>query len=169
METLEAIESRRSIRRYTDKKVDEEKVQTMLRAAMYAPSARNYQPWHFVVVNDRKMLDEIAEVHPYGEMLHDAALGILICGDINLEPTTEYIGIDCAAATQNLLLAAHDLGLGAVWLGVYPRKERSTAIASLLKLPQNIIPISLVSVGYPAEQKPKPNRFHPERIHYNGW
>lgn len=169
METMEAIITRRSIRKYEKKAIEKEKVEQLLKAAMYAPSARNYQPWHYIVIDNREMLDKLAEVHPYGEMLKEAPLGILICGDINLEPTKEYIAVDCSAATQNLLLAAHDLDLGAVWLGVYPREERSKAISELLNLPENIIPVSLISVGYPAEKKAVPKRFRIERIHYNGW
>lgn len=169
METLQAILTRRSIRKFTNKKIDEEKVTKLLEAAMYAPSARNTQPWHFVVINNRKLLDQIPQLHPYAEMCYEATLAILVCGDLNLEKMEGYIAINCAAATQNILLAAHDLGLGAVWLGVYPRRERMEALSKFFNIPQHIIPISLVAIGYPAESIKKPERFKPERIHYNKW
>ncbi|MCX7797224.1 MAG: nitroreductase family protein [Melioribacter sp.] len=169
METLQAILTRRSIRKFENKEIAEELIIKLLEAAMYAPSARNTQPWHFVVINDRKKLDEIPRLHPYADMCYDAPLAIMVCGDLNLEPLEGYIAINCAAATQNLLLAAHDLGLGAVWLGVYPRKERMEKLSKFFGLPSNIIPVSLVAIGYPAENKEKPERFNPERIHYNSW
>jgi len=169
METLEAIITRRSIRKFKSKEIEEELIIKMLQAAMYAPSARNTQPWHFIVINDRKKLDEIPRLHPYADMCYEAPLAIMICGDLTLEKMEGYIAINCAAATQNLLLAAHDLGLGAVWLGVYPRKERMNALSKFFEIPENIIPVSLVAVGYPNESKSTPERFKPERIHYNKW
>ncbi|MEG8947932.1 nitroreductase family protein [Rosettibacter firmus] len=169
METLEAIFTRRSIRKFKNKEIPEELVIKLLQAAMYAPSARNTQPWHFIVINDRKKLNEIPKLHPYAEMCYEATLAIMICGDLDLEITEGYIALNCAAATQNLLLAAHDLGLGAVWLGVYPRKERMEKLSKFFGIPKNIIPVSLVAIGYPDEVKPKPERFKPDRIHYNHW
>lgn len=136
---------------------------------MDAPSVRNLQPWHFIVIDDRKVLDIIPKIHPYAEMVYKAPLAILICGDKKLEKTVEYIGIDCAAATQNILLAAHNSGLGVVWLGVYPRKERMSGLSGLFELPDDIIPISLVSIGYPNESKVAEDRFSRERIHKNKW
>lgn len=169
METLQAILTRRSIRKFENKQIAEELIIKLLEAAMYAPSARNTQPWHFIVINERKKLDEIPKLHPYADMCYEAPLAILVCGDLNLEKMEGYIAINCAAATQNLLLAAHDLGLGAVWLGVYPRKERMEKLSKFFGIPDYIIPVSLVAVGYPAEKKEKPERFRPERIHYNYW
>ena len=169
MKTIEAILTRRSIRKYTDKPISEDLINLLLKAAMYAPSARDCQPWHFVVISDRGRLDKLAEIHQYGKMLKQASLAILIAGDKNLEPMEGYINQGCAVATQNILLAAHANGLGAVWLGVYPRQERMTGIANFLELPANIIPISLVSIGYPNEVRPQPERFKPERIHYEKW
>ena len=122
MELREAVLNRRSIRKYEKKKVEDDKIKSILQAAMYSPSARNYQPWHFIVINDREILDRVPAVHPYADMIYGAPMAILVCGDRNLEPMDEYLAINCAAATQNMLLTAHDQGLGAVWLGVYPRK-----------------------------------------------
>ena len=169
MELFESIFNRRSIRRYETRKIEEEKVQKILKAAMYAPSARNTQSWQFLVITDRKILDELRKVHPYAGMLAEAPLAILICGDKSLEPNEGYLNTNCSAATQNILLAAYALGLGSVWLGVYPREERITAIADALKLPKNILPISLVAIGYSAEKPNNPERFLPERIHRDKW
>jgi len=169
MEVFDAIITRRSIRKYRDKAVSPEFIEKLLRAAMYAPSANNYQPWQFIVINERSILNEIPNVQPYSKMLYTAPLGILICGDEKFEKLPGYNAVNCSAATQNLLLAAHDCGLGTCWIGIYPREERISGIRQLLKLPDNIIPISLISVGYPAELKDIPERFIPSRIHYNGW
>ncbi len=169
MEIMEGILTRRSIRKYTNKEVSDDQIQILLKVGMYAPSASNQQPWHFVVITDGEILDEIAEVHPYAKMLKQAQLAILVCGDTERELSKGYWVVDCSAATQNILLAAHDLGLGAVWLGVHPRVERKNEIRKIFDLPQNIQPMSLISVGYPNEKKETPDRFKPERIHYNAW
>ena len=169
MEMIEGILTRRSIRKYTDKNITKEQVDTLLKAAMYAPSARNQQPWHFVVVTERDVLNQITQVHPYAKMLAEAQLAILVCGDETLELSQGYWVVDCSAATQNILLAAHGMGLGAVWLGLHPREERKQAIRDLFKLPEKIQPLSLISIGYPDEKKEMPERFKPERIHYNKW
>jgi nitroreductase len=169
METFEALFTRRSIRKYTDKAVEDEKIQEILKAAMYAPSARNTQPWQFLVISEKGMLNKIKQVHPYASMLAEAPLAVLVCGDKTYEPDENYLNTNCSAATQNLLLAAHALGLGGVWLGVFPRKERMDALTNLFGLPENITPISLVAIGYPDEKKSVPGRFLPERIHYNKW
>ena len=169
METLLAIHNRRSIRKYKSQIVEPEKIELLLKAAMYAPSARNTQSWQYIVITDRSKLDEIRKVHPYAGMLKEATLSILVCGDKTLETNEGYLNTNCSASTQNILLAAHDLGLGSVWLGVYPREERINAMVTLFKLPDHILPISLIAFGYPAESKEYPDRFLPERIHYNKW
>jgi nitroreductase len=169
METLEAIHTRQSIRKFTDKNIPEELLTKLLEAAMYAPSARNTQPWHFIVITDRNLLGKIPHVHPYAEMCYDAGAAILVCGDTNIEKLEGYVALNCGAASQNILLAAHDLGLGGVWLGVYPRKERMEPIVKLFNLPPNIIPVSLIALGCPNEKIPRPERFKEERIHLNRW
>ncbi len=169
MELFETIFNRRSIRRYETRQVEEEKVQEILKAAMFAPSARNSQAWHFMVITDRTILDEIRCVHPYAGMLAEAPLAILVCGDKSIDPSEGYLNTNCSAATQNILLAAHALGLGSVWLGVFPREERIKAIAEVLRLPQHILPISLIAIGYSAEKPEKPERFKPEKIHREKW
>lgn len=169
MDLFDAIFTRRSIRKYSGEPVSRDEIQTILRAAMYAPSANNQQPWHFLVVDDVEIMDQIVRIHPYAKMLKEASFAVLICGDESLELSKGYWAVDCAAATQNLLLAAHGIGLGAVWCGVHPREERKSALKKLFKLPDNIQPFAVVSIGKPAEEKPIPERFKPERIHWNVW
>ena len=169
MEALEAILSRRSIRRYRSKPVPEKTVSELLRAAMSAPSANNLQPWHFVVVDDRAVLDAIQEFHPYSKMLSEAPLAILVCGDSRAEDKQSYMIQDCSAATQNLLLAAHAKDLGAVWLGIHPRQGRVEGCRKLFDLPDHILPLALIAVGHPAESKPRADRFDPSRVRRNRW
>ena len=169
METLEAISTRRSIRQYQDKPVPEELVEKLLAAAMSAPSARNAQPWQFVVITERGILRQVPAIMPYAPMAAHAPLAVLVCGDLGLELSAGYWVVDCAAAVQNLLLAAHALGLGAVWTGVYPRQERMAGLHRLLRLPDQVLAHSLIVLGYPAEQPPPQDRYRPDRVHRNGW
>ncbi len=169
MDALEAIHARRSIRRYQDKPVPEDLVQRVLAAAMTAPSARNAQPWQFVVITDRGILQQVPKVNPNAPMAAHAPLAILVCGDLSLELSRGYWPVDCAAATQNMLLAAHAVGLGAVWTGVYPRDQRMDGFRRLLNLPENIMAHSLVVLGYPAEERPREDRYREDRVHRNRW
>jgi len=169
MEALEAILTRRSIRKYSGEPVDDETVQKMLAAAMSAPSAGNEQPWQFVVIRDRRLLAKVPEVHAYAQMVPEAALAILVCGDLSRERHRGFWVQDCSAGTENLLLAAHALGLGAVWLGIYPREERAASFRRLLGLPEHIVPLALVAIGHPAEKKPPAARYNAERVHNDGW
>ncbi len=169
MNTLQTIVERRSIRKYSGEKVTDEQINELLKAAMYAPSARNTRSWHFIIIKDRSLLNEIPKFHPYSAMLSGASLAVLVCGDLQLEPSPEYNALNCSAATQNLLLAAHALDLGAVWLGVYPRAERMNGFLNLFRLPQHILPINLISIGYSAEEKPAPQRFESGKIHWDKW
>lgn len=169
MNTLDAILTRRSVRSFTSKPLSEEDVHDLLRAGMQAPSARNEQPWHFVLIDDPEILHAIPEFHPYSEMLLEAPLAILVCSDRALETGRASWLADCSAATQNILLAAHAKGLGAVWLGIFPDSTRVFGMQELLELPKDIRPVSLVAVGHPAVQPEPVNRFKPERIHHNRW
>jgi len=169
MEAMDAIVSRRSIRMYTRQTVSDEVVRELLTAAMSAPSAGNQQPWQYVVIRSRHVLDQVPSVHPYSKMVREAGLAILVCGDLDLETHSGFWVQDCSAATQNLLLAAHAKGLGAVWLGVYPREARVAGLRQLLGLPDHVIPLALIPVGYPAEKKPVANRYNPQRVHGDGW
>jgi len=168
MDAMEAILTRRSIRRYTSKRVPKELTIELLRAAMSAPSASNEQPWHFVVIDDRKILDEIPRFHPYSDMLPEAPMAILVC--VELIPEREgFVVQDGSAATQNLLLAAHAKGLGAVWLGIYPLEERIEGMRKLTHLPNHIAPLALIALGYPDEIIPGEDRYQPQRVHSNKW
>jgi nitroreductase len=169
MDALEAISGRRSIRKYTAESVSEAAVETLLRAAMSAPSANDDQPWHFVVIRKRALLDQIPAFHQYAKMLAEAPLAILICGDEKAAGHQGYLIQDCSAAVENLLVAAHATGLGAVWLGIYPREPRIQGMRDLLGLPPQILPIALVAIGHPGERKPPSNRFKKDRIHLDRW
>jgi nitroreductase len=169
MDALQAIRTRRSIRAYTDQAVPETIIDELLGAAMQAPSARNQQPWHFVVLTRRDRLNALAEIMPYGKMLHHAPLGIVVCADLEHETSPGYWVEDCSAATQNLLLAAHALGLGAVWLGMYPSATRVAAVRALLGLPEGVTPLCGIAVGYPAEAVPPVDRYQSERVHREKW
>jgi nitroreductase len=169
MDTLQAILTRKSIRKYTNADIELEKIDKILQAAMYAPSAGNAQPWHFILLTDRKFLDEIPDFHPYSQMLKICKIAILVCADPELEKYKGRWMQDCSAATENILLAAHNLGLGAVWVGLHPVQERIEGVKNLLALPENIIPFAIVPLGYPAEKRKVDNRFKKERIHFNGW
>ena len=166
----EAIERRRSIRKYDrNKPVDHDTLLRLVRAAMLAPSARNLQPWQFIVITRREILDTIPEIHPYAAMMKEATAAILVCGDKAKDPNDFYLVQNGAAATQNILLEAWSNGLGSVWLGVYGREERMNAVSERFALPDHLIPISLIALGYPMEEKPLPERFRPELIHWESY
>lgn len=167
MELTEAINTRRSIRRFTSEPVSEGDLNEILHAAMQAPSARNEQSWHFVVITERKTLDAIAEGHPYAKMLHEAPVAVAVCGELTNETRQRYWMFDCACATQNLLLSAHAHGLGGVWVAIYPREERIALLRWLLGLPENIVPLNVIPLGHPAEQKEPSERFDPEKVHFD--
>lgn len=166
---MDVIMSRRSIRKYTGEPVPDKMLKELLKAAMNAPSARNQQPWHFIVIRDKAVLEKITEFHPYSQMLKEASAAIVVCGDEELETSKGYWIQDCSAATQNILLAAHSKGLGAVWLGIYPRDERVTGLKGLLGIPTHVTPLSIVSIGYPAEEKGLVERYDEKRVHYERW
>ncbi len=169
MEAMEAILGRRSVRKYSEKPVTDEQVKHLLEAAMAAPSAHNKQPWHFIVVRDRATLLEIPKFHNYSKMLEQAALAIIVCGDLELEGGTGFWIQDCSAATQNILLAAKATGLGAVWLGVYPNENLVKGVKELLRIPEKVAPLCIIAVGYPLEEKPPGNRYRDDRVHRNTW
>lgn len=171
-QALENIMTRTSVRQYLPgKTISSDTIETLLRAAMAAPTAVNRQPWQFIVVDNRESLDSLAKALPHAKMLEHASIAIVPCGDLDkaFEGEPSYWIQDVSAATENLLLAAHSLGLGAVWTGVYPTKERVTAVSQQLGLPSNVIPLAVVPVGYPdGEQQPK-DKWNPEAVHFNHW
>jgi nitroreductase len=169
MDALEAIHTRRSIRQYQDRPIPDEVIEQLLAAAMAAPSARNAQAWQFIVLTDRGLLGQIPGFCPNAPMAAAAPAAILVCGDLGLELSPGYWVIDCAAACQNLLLAAHALGLGACWCGVHPRQPRVEGFRRLFHLPDNTMPHSLIVLGYPAEQHAREDRYRADRVRRNGW
>lgn len=169
VKTMETILERRSIRKYTDQVVAEDTVKEIVKAGMYAPSAGNQQSWEFIIVRNKEKLVEITKVHPYSNMLKEVSVAIVICGNLEKEKFKDFWVQDCSAATQNILLAAHALGLGAVWLGVYPAAERVSGVKEILNLPENILPLSIVPIGYSAEERKSADRYNESSIHYEQW
>lgn len=169
---LDVIFSRKSVRHFTDQKVEREKIETMLKAGMAAPSSKNSQPWSFVVVEDQDVMIYLSENLPYAKMLKSASAAVVVCGDIaKATPNHDksYWTQDCSAATQNILLAAESLGLGAVWTAVYPYDDRVELVSKKLGLPQNIIPLNVIPVGYPTGQDHVRDKWNPENIHWEKW
>ncbi len=169
---LENIATRVSVRTYLDKSVDDATIEKLLRAGMAAPSAMNKQPWHFVVVTDKQQLVALSDANPNAGMLAEAPLAIVVCGDLDraIEGVgSEYWVQDCSAATQNILLAANAMGLGAVWTGSYPIKERCDAISQILQLPENMIPLNIIVIGYPAGENTPKDKWDPKKISYNSY
>lgn len=169
---IETIMTRTSIRSFTDRAVSADTVEILLRAGMAAPTAVNLQPWHFVVVNDRAKIDELGGNGRQSQMWHESPLVIVVCG--NMEKAMEGVGQafwvqDCSAATENILLAAHSLGLGAVWTGCYPIEERVANISQVLGLPEHIVPLCAIVMGYPNESPQPKDKWKPENVSYNGF
>ncbi len=166
MECLDAIFERKSVRDYDDKPIEKEKLLKLVKAGMAAPSARNLQPWHFLVITDKEKLDSLGEKLPYAKMLKKAPAAVVICGDKSI---SDLWNQDCCAATQNLLLAAEDLGLGAVWTALYPREERMKVVEEAFSLPENIVPLNIIPVGYPkGESRPK-DKWDKKKVHWENW
>jgi nitroreductase len=169
MEFDEVVYTRRSIRAYSEQEVEEAAVERVLRSAMAAPSAGNQQPWQFIVIRDREKREAIPAIHPYARMVLQAPVAILVCGDPDGKKYPQYWQQDCSAATQNLLLAARDQGLGTVWCGVYPDQARIDGFRKLLAIPSHILPFALVPLGWPGIIFQAVERFNPAVIHYEQW
>lgn len=169
MDAIEAILTRRSVRKYNKKPLSDQVVRELLEAAMSAPSAGNEQPWHFVIIDDPQVLNEVHSFHNHAKMLKDASIAILVCGDLNFDKHNGMWIQDCSAATENILIAVRAKELGAVWLGIFPREERIVGMRELLNIPDHVIPFSLISIGYPAEKQEKANRYNTSRIHHSRW
>jgi len=168
MEALKAIMSRRSIRKYTGAKIPDGDIKVLLEAAMNAPSAHNNKPWHFIVVDDREALDKIPGYHPYSKMLEQASHAIVVLADNKLQDTDFWIH-DCAAATENMLIAAHAMRYGAVWLGVHPNEALIKGTKELFEIPDNVTPLGIVSLGVTTVVKPPRNNYDEDRVHSNKW
>lgn len=168
-ESLKNITTRKSIRKYTTEKISDAQIKTLLNAGFCAPSARNIRPWHFIVLNDHNHLSEISNHNIYTGMLKQADLCIVVCGDYEIQPINEFILADTCAATQNILLAAHGIGLGAVWCGVVQGSDWEKYLITELKLPNNMKPISVIAIGDPAEERVANERYETEKVHYEIW
>jgi len=166
---IENILTRRSIRKYTSRPVEEEKLIEILKSAQYAPSAVNKQPWHFLVVDDKDLFKKIMKIHPHSKMLSTASHAIIVLGDEKLQHDVGYWIADCGAATQNILLAAHSLGIGSCWVGLYPREQRMKDISEIFDLPSHVKPFALISLGYADEKKMHPERFNKRKVFRNKW
>jgi len=168
---IENLFARRSIRRFTDQPVDADQIDLLLKAAMAAPSANNSKPWHFVVVTDSAVRRTLAQAHPYARMVAQSPACIVPCGEpgISRGSQSDYWIQDLAAATENILLAATGLGLGAVWCGVHPVDERVADVRRILGIPQGVVPFALIAVGHPAERKEPRTQYDPARVHTDRW
>lgn len=163
---LDNIFARKSVRTYLNKGVEEEKIDLMLRAGMAAPSGKDQRPWEFIVVTERASLDSMAAALPYAKMLTEARYAIVVCGD---STRSSYWYLDCSAATQNILLAAESLGLGAVWTAAYPYEDRMQVVRKYTALPENILPLCVIPFGYPATQQQPKQKYDEKKIHYEKW
>ena len=164
--TIETILARKSVRTYLDKPVESEKIETLLRAGMAAPSGMDRRPWELLVISDRSTLDSLAEGLPYGKMLARAPMAIVVCGDTT---KSSYWYLDCSAVTQNILLAAESLELGAVWTAAYPYDDRMQVVKRHTGLPDHIHPLAVVPVGYPEGEYPPKDKYDEAKIHYDRW
>jgi len=165
---MSILMKRKSTRKYTDKLVEQEKVIEMLKAAMQAPSSKNQQPWKFIVVNDRLVLDDLALTSPSANMLSQATLAIVPIM-LEAEKAPHFAVQDLSAATENILLEATNQGLGSVWIGIYPLEDRVSHVKKVLSIPENINPFSIISIGYPLDDSIKKERYTEERVFYNKW
>jgi len=169
MDVIEALFTRRSIRKFTPEPVSEQDLETVLKAAMCAPSAHNKQPWHFVVVRDKAQREAIAQLHPYAKMAAEAPVVIVVCANPDEAKEPGFWQQDCAAALENILIAARGLSLGTVWCGMYPIMDRVEPIRELLQVPAKINMLGLVVMGHPAQPFAEVDRFNKEKIHLNRW
>ena len=163
--------ARRGIRKYTDEPIRADQLQAALEAAMAAPSAMHCDPWRFIVIESQADRDRLADALPFGQMLRHAPMGIIVCGDLNVAHRNQlsYLLQDVSAAIQNLLLALHAQGLGAVWLGIHPNDDRVAAVKASFEIPDHVIPVSAIALGHPAEHPEARNRFNANHVHYGKW
>lgn len=172
LNTMDCILSRTSVRSYAARKVEENVLTDILRAGMASPSALNRQPWEFIVITNPEILKKMADALPYAKMVQHAPLAVIVCGDLTkrLEGDAADFWIqDVSAVTQNMLLAAHSFGVGAVWTGVYPVAERVKALQKLFALPPHIVPLNVIPMGYPDGATSPKDKWNPEKIHREKW
>jgi nitroreductase len=170
LNTFEAILTRRSIRKYKDTPIPQEFFEKIIRAGMYAPSAMNLQPWDYIIFNTPESIQQCTVSVTHGEnILKQSPAAILVCGDNKTEPNVDYVIQNCSAAIQNMLLQIHEMGLGACWIAVYPLQEVILKLRSTFGIPDHILPVALISIGYPAEEVTAEERYKKEKIHFNKW
>lgn len=172
MDALDVIFSRRSIRHFKRDAIPDEKIEVLLRSGMAAPSTVGNNDWAFIVIKDKNQMRRIMEIKPgNADMLEESPVAVLICGDTDLAYSMplDYWVQDCSAAAENMLIAATAMGIGSVWLGIYPRKQRVEAIKEAFDLPENIIPLCAIALGIPAENKPKIDRYEASKVHFDRW
>lgn len=165
--TLKTIFHRKSVRAYTERPVEKEKLEMLIRAGMAAPSSRDRRPWEFILVTDRDLLDTLGDGLPLARMLKETKQAIVVCGD-TVKSDNAWM-LDCSAAAQNILLAAESMGLGAVWTAAYPYPDRIRLIRNTLRLPEHIIPLTVIPVGYPLGSPVPKDKFNRQQLHENGW
>ncbi len=177
MELMEGLLTRRSVRKYQDKPIPKETIEEIIKAAQYSPTAHNRQPWEFLVVDDKEVLAHLRHLQRWSSFCKDAACVVFVCGDIEKsfnrnkeDEKWSFIDVDCAIATQSLMLAAWSKGIGSCYCGAAPMQRVVDALTEYLHLPENIRPFAIVPLGYPAETPKQPeDRYKPERIHWKQW
>ncbi len=171
-ETLKTIFSRKSVRTYTNEPGAKEKLEMLVRAGMAAPTAVDKRPWEFIIITDRKVLNQLADTLPYARMARQVSAGIVVAGDTRKQwrgPDSPYWIMDCSAASENILLAAESMGLGAVWTAIYPEDGRAEAVRKILGLPGHVVPLNLIPVGIPQGGEEPKDKYNPKQIHWNKW
>ena len=166
---MNSIFTRRSIRKYLGKEVPSELIEKIISAGMAAPSAGNEQPWHFIIIKDREILNEFPKFHEYAQMLKESPVAVVVCGDLGNLKYDGFWQQDVAAAIQNMLLEVTELGLGSVWVGLYPNMERVAKVQKMLNMPENVMPVAVLPIGYPGETKDPADRFDKSRVHSEQW
>lgn len=169
MDVLEAIFTRRSVRKFTGEPVSDKDLETILRAGFQGPTAHNLQPWEFIVIKDKSTFEQIAKIHTYAKMLLQAEVCIIVCGNHNKQGTTGFLIEDCSAAIENILITTNGLGLGAVWCGLYPVPHLTKEVSNICLLPDYIIPVGMVVIGHKGEEKKVEDRYDKAKVHYERW
>jgi nitroreductase len=166
---MKEIFARRSIRKYTSEKVEKEKIKKIVKAGFAAPSCGNQRISHFIIIKNKEILNSIADIHGYAEALREADTAVAVCANLEEELYQGFWVQDCAAAAENMLTEAVHLGLGAVWLGVYPKERIIKHLNSILELPEKVKVLSLIALGYPAEEKEASDRYLEDKVHFDKW
>ena len=171
-ETIKTIHFRKSVRHFTDKKITKEQIETIVEAGMAAPSAMNGQPWEFFVITEQNILVALSKGLSHTPMLDKVSAAIIVCGNIDKTDKIDeslFWMLDCSNASENILLAIESLGLGAVWTAVYPDKDKIAFVRKTLNIPDNIIPMNCIPIGYPTGEDKAKDKYKPEKIHWNKW